>query len=219
VIGYGFYYLNDDMIANYWSKLFTTNTIVNDNVELAKAEYLRKHDLKSMLAYGRALDTTMVNMDAERAALESEFYRLLAKDAGDSVGIPWNYLYGIWMRESQMDPTSKGDGRLDAAGHIIPGSFKAFGLGQIHVATARSEVDPKLTKEQLLDPIINGHASAKILKNYTQRFGGNIRYGISAYQQGPGVTQSQYNKRSIPNNIAYVLDVLEYAAKVNGQSK
>jgi hypothetical protein len=166
-----------------------------------------------MLAYGRAMDTAMVNMDSERADLEKEFYHHLAKAAGDSVGVQWNYLYGLWMRESQLDPKAKGDGKLDAAGHIIPGSFRAFGLGQIHLATAL-EVDPSATKERLLDPLYNGFTSAKVLKKYTNMMNGKIRYGISAYQQGPGPAKDQYLRKLRPANIDYVLDVCQFAAEV-----
>lgn len=181
-------------------------------LEKAKAAYESQHDLHTMLAYGRALDTAMVGMDSERAALEKQFYIHLAKDAGDSVHVPWNYLYGLWMRESRMDPQQRGDGRFDSAGHIIPGSFKAFGIGQEHLSTAR-EIDPNVTKEQLLDPLYAGYSSAQVLKKYTVMCGGNYRNGISAYQQGPGLTRSQLFKKARLANIDYVMDVMQFSAE------
>ena len=181
-------------------------------LQKAKENYEKQHDLRSMLAYGREIDTVMVGMDSERAKLEKEFYLHLAKDAGDSVHVPWNYLYGLWMRESQMDPKARGDSRLDSAGHIIPGSFRAFGLGQEHLSTAR-EIDPNVTKEQLMDPMYSGYSTAKVLKKYTAMFGGNYRYGISAYQQGPEPTKAQYKKKARPANIDYVLDVYQFSAE------
>jgi hypothetical protein len=205
-----------DTLYERGEKIFTTEFVDKRlPVEIARDNYNRVHDLKTMLAYGRAMDTAMVNMDLERAALEKRFYHQLAKDAGDSSGIPWNILYAIWMRESSMNPRIQGDAKYDPDGRLIAGSFRAFGLGQIHLATARSEVDLNITKEQLLDPIVNGHTSAQILRNYTDKFHGNLRYGISAYQQGPASTQSQYARKLLPANIAYVLDVYQYAAEVH----
>ena len=181
-------------------------------LEKARSTYEKQHDLRSMLAYGRALDTAMVGMDSERAKLEKEFYIALAKDVQDSTGVPWNYMYGLWMRESGMDPKSKGDGRADSAGHIIPGTFKAFGLGNEHLPTAR-EIDPNVTKEQLMDPLYAGYSSAKVLKKYTVLCGGNYRNGISAYQQGPALTKAQLARKVKLANTEYVMDVMQLAAE------
>lgn len=181
----------------------------------AKRQYEEKHDLKSLLVYGNALDVTMLSMDSTRAELQKQFFRELAKEAGAKYNINWNILYGLWMRESQVNPQAKGDGRVGEDGRIIPGSFRAFGLGQIHVRTAKTHYDPSMTAERLLDPIENGLASAKVLRDYTDMFGGNIKYGISAYQQGPENTKSQYAKKQEPKNISYVIDVLQNAAEVH----
>jgi len=72
-----------------------------------------------------------------------------------------------------------------------------------------------MTEKRLMDPVENGMASAKILRDYTDMFNGNIRYGISAYQQGPANTMKQYHKGIVPQNINYVVDVLQNAAEVN----
>lgn len=178
--------------------------------------YLRNKDLNSMVAYGEQLDTTLIELDSVRASLEKEFYIELAKEAGRRYGPQWQILYGVWMRESRMDPTAKGDGVKDKRGRII--RYRAFGLGQIHEPTAKTHYDKNITAEQLMDPIINGMASAKTLQDYTVMFGGNIKYGISAYQQGPVETRKQFKNKQQPKNISYVTDVLQNAAEVAQQN-
>jgi hypothetical protein len=195
------------------------STVVQNTVPLtieeAKSQYEAKHDLPSLLAYGKLLEANMLSMDSVRASLQQEFFKELAKEAGARYNIKWNILYGLWMRESAVNPQAKGDGRTDANGRIIPGSYRAFGLGQIHLRTAKTHYDPSMTELRLLDPIENGLASAKVLRDYTDMFGGNIKYGISAYQQGPENTKSQYAKKQEPKNISYVIDVLQNAAEVH----
>ena len=183
----------------------------------ARATYEQNRDLKSLVLYGRAIDCATTMLDSERVPLERHFYKLLAKEAGAKYKIPWNILYGLWMRESEVNPKAKGDGNKDLKGNTIPGTERAFGLGQIHVPTAQTHMDVNMTKERLMDPIENGFGSAKILHEYTAMFpdakhpDGNILYGISAYQQGPSATQSQYDRKVLPSNSAYVMVVMQLA--------
>jgi len=185
------------------------------SLEEAKRQYEEKRDLRALLAYGSNLEADMLVMDSVRAALEKHFFHELAQEAGRRYNIKWNILYGLWMRESSINPQAKGDGKFDHNGRLIPGSFRAFGLGQVHLNTARAHYDSNITEERLLDPIENGMASASVLRDYTAMFGGNIKYGISAYQQGPKETKKQFKDRVQPKNISYVIDVLQFAAEAN----
>lgn len=198
----------------YFSQSPKPQTIILSSVEIAKINYEQQKDLASLIAYGHALDTSMLNMDSTRAYLQSQFFKMLAKEAGNLYNIPQNILYGLWMRESRMDPKAMGDMKFDSTGRVIPNSFRAFGLGQIHLKTAQGHYDSGMTQARLMDPVENGFASAKILRDYADMFNGDFKYGISAYQQGPANTQSQWKRKQEPKNISYVLDVLQNAAEI-----
>ena len=181
---------------------------------VARTHYDSDSSLRSLLAYGQTLDTTIATLKAAYMRLQIKFYRQLAMDAGQRYGIRWTILLGLWMQESGVNSNARGDGKKGKNGKMIPGTEHAFGQGQIHLPTAQTHYAKDMTKERLMDPIENGFASAKILHDYTVMMGGNIRYGISAYQQGPGATRSQFQQHRLPNNMAYVLGVMQFALEV-----
>ena len=179
------------------------------------AETSSKTELEQMVERGVQLDNQIKVRQTTRDSLQQRFFYILAKTAGKKHNLNWRILYGLWMRESKMNPNAKGDGDRDSVGAFIAGTWRAFGLGQIHRQTAQFHVDKSLTSVRLLDPITNGFASAKILRDYMDLFGGSYIYGISAYQQGPSATAGQYKSRTQPGNYwQYVSDVLLYAAAV-----
>ncbi len=153
-------------------------------------------------------------IDSTRAILQEKFFYELAKEAGKKDTIDWKIPYSIWMVESKMDPNAKGDGKKDANGIIIPGSERAFGLGQIHVPTAKTHGNSKITKEDLLDPVINGFTCVSVLRDYSKMFNGNILYTIAAYNAGPVPVKEDYKNRKAPRNWQYVNAVYEFYSKI-----
>jgi len=68
------------------------------------------------------------------------FYKDLARSVSDEHDIYWRMLFGIWKRESLVltyDPTIKGDYDKKTK------KYKAFGIGQIHIKTARDHYSKK----------------------------------------------------------------------------
>lgn len=178
-------------------------------VETAKATYEQRGDIASFTAYGQALEHLTAVTQDYRGELQKKFYHQLAIEAGRKYNIHWSMLYALWMRESKMNPDAKGDGKPDNQGVFIPGTWRAFGLGQIHLPTAQTHYDAAITKEQLMDPVTNGMASAKVLRDYMDMFKGDPIWGISAYQQGPAPAQIQYKAGLPPKNfVKYVQEVI-----------
>lgn len=180
----------------------------------AEKLYEAVNTLNSYVTYGRELDTTIVSLKVTRDSLQPKFFKVLAQDASKKYNVNWRILYGIWMRESTLDPNAKGDGKKDSLGVFIKGSWRAFGLGQVHLGTARTHYDPKITKERLLDPVEGGYASAATFRDYLAIFKGNVKYAISAYQAGPDNVQYVIKKKLPLSNGDYVTDILMYAATV-----
>jgi soluble lytic murein transglycosylase-like protein len=180
----------------------------------AQVQFQQTGDLQSFIAYGRVLDTTITSLSTLRDSLQERFYYKLSQEAGRKYGINWKILYSVWMRESRMDPNARGDGRKDSLGTFVPGTWKAFGLGQVHVASAKMHYDKAVTKERLLDPIENGYASAAILRDYIAIFKDPI-YGVASYQAGPANIDGDFKAKKAPRNWRYVSDVLVLAAEVH----
>lgn len=191
-------------------------TLSLNTVHWTKLQFELNENVQNFVRYGNALDTLSYRITAVRDSIQERFFYQLAKEAGEKYDVNWRVLYGIWMRESRMNPNVKGDGRKDSMGVIIPGSHRAFGLGQVHLATARDHYDPNITKERLMDPVENGYASAATLRDYIKLMNGDERYGIAAFNLGPGTVQAFYNKRQAPPNYwGYVSEVYKYALTVN----
>jgi hypothetical protein len=182
--------------------------------KLSKVEssFLASDNLENFVQYGRSLDSTLIFISNLRDSLQERFYYKLSKEAGKQYNVNWKILYSVWMRESKMDPSAKGDGRKDTNGTFIPGTWAAFGLGQIHVASAKTHYDKNITKERLMNPIENGYASAAILRDYIAL--SDPVYGIASYQAGPATVQGDFKIKKAPKNWKYVTDVLVLASEV-----
>jgi len=168
--------------------------IYNPNAETKKENTINRQDFYSLVNQIKVLDST-------KASLQEKLYYELAKEAGRRDTLDWKIPYSIWMVESKMDPNAKGDGG------------KAFSLGQVHLPTAKG-INPKLTADSLMNPIINGFTSCSVLKDYTNIFHGNILYGIAAYQAGPVAIKEDYKNNKPPRNWQYVNKVFEFWSKL-----
>jgi hypothetical protein len=164
------------------------------------------------------LDSTWQSIQELKAQIEKaqvvydnarlKFYRELAIQKAPE-GMPWRVLFGLWRQESGLDHTSHGDGRKNKHGDMV---WSAFGLGNVHVRTAQLQYGSEIKEADLLNPIVGGAVSGKVLDDYTKMFHGDLIYGIAAYQQGPGVTRAAFRDHQMPTNLSYVVRVLKYAA-------
>jgi soluble lytic murein transglycosylase-like protein len=168
----------------------------------------------SLLSLIRSLNDVSLAVDSMRLLYRAEFFESLAKEASKKYAINWRILYAIWMNESQLEISAKGDGKYTTAGIFIPGSWRSFGLGQIQLLTAHHHYSDTLTIRDLLDPEINAFVSAKILRDYLNLYDNNYVYAIAAYNQGPVKTKEQFTIKIPPRNSKYVFRVLSIASDI-----
>jgi soluble lytic murein transglycosylase-like protein len=62
----------------------------------------------------------------------------------------------------------------------------------------------------LHDPETNIACGCKVLRKYIDRYGGNLVYGLSAYNTGPGNTNKYSKDLVLPFNFSYVEKVLRW---------
>jgi len=64
--------------------------------------------------------------------------------------------------------------------------------------------------DDLEDPETNIECGCRVLKRYVDRYNGNLVYGLSAYNTGPGNTNKYSTEWHLPFNFAYVEKVLRW---------
>jgi soluble lytic murein transglycosylase len=63
---------------------------------------------------------------------------------------------------------------------------QAYGLMQVRVPTARDMAGRDVTVEELFDPILNLDLGCRYLRRMLDRYGGDVRLALMAYNAGPG---------------------------------
>ncbi len=82
-------------------------------------------------------------------------------------------------------------------------------------ATGLMQIMPKTGKymkcgSNLYDPETNIECGCKVLQRYIGRYKGNLIYGLSAYNTGPGNTNPSHRKSKLPFNFRYVEKVFRW---------
>lgn len=109
----------------------------------------------------------------------------------EQYGVPPNVFESIINAESSWDPNC--DNGL------------AYGLCQLTIPTAR---DLGLPADQIKDPILNMDAGARYFKQMLDRYNGDVRLAVAAYNAGPGAVDRYHDVPPYPETQAYVQKVL-----------
>lgn len=115
------------------------------------------------------------------------------KTAAARYGVDWQLVVAIAWRESSLDPSAIGD------------NGRSIGLMQVKIATAEwiNQGRP-VTQNQLLDPEFNLDVAVRYLKYQIDRYHGNIRDAVAAYNHG----SHHENLSGVDVNKAYVDGVM-----------
>lgn len=123
------------------------------------------------------------------------------QEAGEKWGLPPALLKAVALVESNLNPRA-----VSRAG--------AQGLMQLMPSTARS-----LGVKNPFDPRENIFGAARYLRSLLDRFDGNIRLALAAYNAGPGAVEKYNGVPPFPETQKYLQRVLEAArntASLNG---
>lgn len=96
---------------------------------------------------------------------------------------------------------------------------QAYGLMQVRVPTAKDMAGRDVTIEELFDPVVNLDLGCRYLRRMLDRYKGDIRLALMAYNAGPGKVDQWLAEEPDPARVlrhkaygetrAYVLKVLE----------
>jgi soluble lytic murein transglycosylase-like protein len=139
-----------------------------------------------------------------KAAIFASEYKIsheLAKDIHDAAaeaGVSPKVAFGLVRAESSFRPTA-----------VSP--VGAIGLTQLMPSTARW-LEPGITRQQLRNPETNLRVGFKYLRTLIDRYNGNEKLGLLAFNRGPGTVDKLIKRGRNPDN--------GYAEKVlTGKSK
>ena len=122
-----------------------------------------------------------------------EKYYPLVESIAAEFELETELVLGVMKVESGFNPGTRS--RVGAQGlmQIMPKTGKYFECGS-----------------DIWDPETNIRCGCKVLKSYFAKFDGNLVYGLSAYNTGPGRTVKYSKQWHLPANFAYVEKVLRW---------
>lgn len=122
--------------------------------------------------------------------------------------LPVNLVAAVVEAESSGNPTAAS-------------RAQAYGLMQVRVPTAKDMAGRDVTVEELFDPVVNLDLGCRYLRRMLDRYGGDVRLALMAYNAGPGKVDAWLVTDPDPAQVlrnvaygetrAYVLKVLELA--------
>lgn len=119
-----------------------------------------------------------------------ERFRSLIKSAAESAGIEEGLLDALVAAESSYDPNARSSAGALGLSQLMPATAKAMGV-----------INP-------FDPAENLNGGAKYLASMLQRFGGDTKLALAAYNAGPGAVEKYNGIPPYAQTQAYVQKVL-----------
>lgn len=119
-----------------------------------------------------------------------ERFRSLIKSAAESAGIEEELLDALVAAESSYDPNARSSAGALGLSQLMPATAKAMGV-----------INP-------FDPAENLNGGAKYLASMLQRFGGDTKLALAAYNAGPGAVEKYNGIPPYAQTQAYVQKVL-----------
>lgn len=134
-----------------------------------------------------------------KAAYTRQSLEKLARTVAQREGIPIPLFLALITQESGWNP-----GAGSPAG--------ARGLTQLMPGTARG-----LGVQDVSDPLQNLTGGARYLRQQLNRFGGNPKLALSAYNSGPGGSESAGRVENFPETQSYVQRVMALESQYGGE--
>ncbi len=164
-------------------------------------------------ALASGIDWNTADMTERRAALTLRLAQLfdvplgLATEihsAAEQEGIPARLAFGLVRTESSFKRTA-----------VSP--VGAVGYTQLMPATARL-FRPGLTRQELFEPAVNLHVGFRYLHELMDRYDGDVRLALTAYNRGPGIVDRLVERGRDPENGYADLVLRDPASEPRGTS-
>lgn len=147
---------------------------------------------------------------AARGARAAQPFAQLIQDAASIHGVDPALVKAVITVESGFDSEAVSPKGAVGLMQVIPATGLRYGV------VARSQED---AARKLLDPAINVHAGVRLLSELKQKFAGDLRLVLAAYNAGEGAVR-RYNNQVPPYDETerYVASVIDHYRRLTAQS-
>lgn len=118
-----------------------------------------------------------------------EAYLGYVEDMADVTGLEVSLLVAVMRAESNFNPEAVSSVGARGLMQVMPGTGDHFDCGD------------------LFDPAENIDCGARVLADYVDRVGGDVTYGLAAYNSGLGPARKARKAGRTPRNVGYVRKV------------
>ncbi len=114
----------------------------------------------------------------------------LTADAGHAYGVKPGLLLAVIQTESHGDPAAISRAGAQGLMQLMPATSEQYGVSNA------------------FDPAANVDAGTRYLRDLLQRYHGNLKLALAAYNAGPGLVDAVHGIPAIPETRAYVARVI-----------
>ena len=133
-------------------------------------------------------------------ALDPGQIEALVSQASQTNGVPEGLVHAVLMAESAGDPSAISTAGAQGLMQLMPGTAAGLGVTDAY------------------DPAQNVAGGTNYIKGLLQRFNGDVRLAVAAYNAGPGAVEKYGGVPPYAETQNYVQNVLSSYAKYRGSS-